>query len=249
MWEMARQPKVTDMGRITALLLGICAALTLGTSAARAGTWQFVETSCSLGISFAPPPQTVPCTSVPSFGPLPQVLGTFSSPDQIGSYQFTSVNGVPTGESGDTNFTFHWPFAFTGGPINLPSTGCDCDFTIDWNGPPTMVRYFQFSTSTEINIGVPTRPDTIGSDGTIDGCPNPSNTGGGCTIGGFWDPVGVPEASSVSLLGVLLALLALLRRAGMRPSGRAHIADDLFLMMSAGFRSRVSLSSSRGCGG
>ena len=35
------------MGRITALILGICAALALGTSAARAGAWQFVETSCT----------------------------------------------------------------------------------------------------------------------------------------------------------------------------------------------------------
>src|SRR5271166_3559127 len=37
-----------------------------------------------------------------------------------------------------------------------------------------------------------------------------------CTVAGHWDPVGVPEASSVTLVGALLALLTLLRLAAMR---------------------------------
>ena len=194
------------MGRITALLLGICAVLALGAPAARAGAWQFVQTSCQTPSG---------CLGVP----LPQVLGTFSSPDQTRSYQV--CNGFecgPTTESGDRNFTFHWPYAFTGAPINLPGFCDDCRFTIDWNGPPTILSYFQFYSSTNIDLGEPGNPDSVGSDGLIAGCNafRPGSSGGVCIIGGFWDPVGVPEASSVTLLGVLLTLLALLRLPGMR---------------------------------
>src|SRR5271166_6703192 len=62
------------MARITALLLAICAALALGTSTARAGAWQFVETSCTDFLTHNG------CVNNPLPGPgtpitLPQVIG------------------------------------------------------------------------------------------------------------------------------------------------------------------------------
>jgi hypothetical protein len=187
------------MGRITALLLGICAALTLGTSAARAGAWQFVETSCQSGSSYG-------CKDILN-GPeiaLPVVVATFSSPDQTGSYQFADYPYPPI-DSGDNNFTFNWEH-FEGNPLPGP---CSCMYVINWNGPPTQINYFQDPSSTNIDGGG--SPDfstfNIGSDGEIAGCGAlGSFVGSGCEVSGYWEPVGVPEASTVTLLAGLLAL-------------------------------------------
>jgi hypothetical protein len=216
------------MGRITALILGICAALAFGMSPARAGTWQFVETGCFIPNSGLQP---TPCMGVS----LPQVLGTFSSPDQTGSYQsidFARPRGPPPSESGDRNFTFHWldPFGGISLPDVLGSGSCDCRFSIDWNGPPTDVHYFQAFSSTSIDYGNASNPvggfgAVIGSDFPMPGCPV-FDAGGGCTAVGHWDPVGVPEASSITLLGVLLALLTLLQVAFCSSRYRARTEPD-----------------------
>src|SRR5271166_1598536 len=98
------------MARITALLLGICAALALGTSTARAGAWQFVETSCT---PVSSPPLACSEEGTPTRPiMLPKVVATFSSPDLTGSYQFKDDPQIPgpppVGESGDRNFSFQW---------------------------------------------------------------------------------------------------------------------------------------------
>ena len=232
------------MGRIAALLLGICATLAFGTSAARAGAWQFVETGCqSIGpdgcLNTLFPPTTIA---------LPEIVATFSSPDQSGTYMFTDdAGGVeyvplppgfpPNSGSGDANFTFDWEH-FGGGPLT-GGAPCDCSYIITWDGAPTSLEYFQTFSSTNIfsngffgNFPPPgplvgtqgPTPFDIGSDGDIAGCGNlASNVGGaGCRVSGYWDPVGVPEASSVTLLGGALAFLTLLQLAFRSPRYRSY---------------------------
>ena len=139
------------------------------------------------------------------------IVATFSSPDQTGSYQFADYPYPPI-DSGDNNFTFNWEH-FQGQP--LPSPECFCAYVITWNGPPTQIDYFQPGSSTNIDGGG--SPDfsafNIGSDGDIAGCGLLADLvgGAGCKVTGHWDPVGVPEASSVTLLGGALAFLTLLR--------------------------------------
>ena len=110
-------------------------------------------------------------------------------------------------------------------PILPPSStscpNCVYDFTIDWNGPPTFVHFFQpdFSSSIDGGGSASSSQFEVGTDfDLMAGC-GVNVQGSGCTVHGFWDPVGVPEASSVTLLGVPLTLLALLRLAGMRAKG------------------------------
>lgn len=217
------------MSRILALLLGVSAVLALGTSAARAGTWEFIETSCE-PIPFEDSQGCLNMTSSDGMTiytpiPLPQVVATFSSPDQTGSYQAMETTQAP-GESGDSNFHFQWGPGNVSPIISLPLFPiCSCDFTIDWNGPPTYVYYYTPDFATEISSNSPMFSGnygsyTIGSELDMFGCGDAGDTGSSCIAGGYWDPVSVPEASSVKLLGGALALMKLLRLAEMRASRR-----------------------------
>lgn len=200
------------MGRIKALLLGVCAALVLGMPAARAGAWQFVETSCQPAPGFSAP---LACSEVNTnpFAPtpimLPKVVATFSSPDQTGSYYYNDIPPGPPSESGDQNFTFEWFDTFEPLAAPVPSAEfgiCGCEYDITWNGPPIDVltaHTFDIPTSVDLSGGI----GTIGSEALMAGCGgNASEYGPACIISGYWDPVGIPEASSVTLLAVLLTL-------------------------------------------
>jgi len=100
---------------------------------------------------------------------------------------------------------------------------------IDWGGPPSFVHYFDPGFSTSIDGGGSASGSMfeVGTDfSLIAGCGH-NEQASGCTVHGHWDPVGVPEASSVTLLGVLLALLTPLLLAGMRAKGARGLGPRL----------------------
>jgi PEP-CTERM motif len=195
----SRQNCLWRIMKPVSLALGALFGATFGTAAmALPVTWTFIETGCTSSNGG--------CQNLQ----LPAAEGHLSLPDinSSGTYHFFRIQNTVT-ETGDTDFSFQWPPSFEAPPPGQmcagPASICqwDVDFASSNSGLGVAIHFSEDILSNNIDIGA--TGGMIGSDALMPGC----GTFAQCSVTGFWALTAVPEPSSFTVLGMVIAAFAL----------------------------------------